>query len=140
MKPGDEYKELQPSYIIFICTFDPFEQGLYKYTIKNTCSETGELIDDGITRIFLNTKGHKGDVSTQLKDLLEYIQKSTDEVVEKTDEESPVRALHKRVTEVKHSAEMEAYFMTGQDLIDEARDIGEKNGEKRGEKREYFRI
>ena len=32
LKPGEDYDTLPESYVIFICTFDPFGKGLYKYT------------------------------------------------------------------------------------------------------------
>ena len=32
LKPGQDFKSLRPCFIIFICTFDPFGKGLYRYT------------------------------------------------------------------------------------------------------------
>lgn len=36
---GVHYKELPETYIIFICTYDPFGKGLYKYTFDTKCNE-----------------------------------------------------------------------------------------------------
>ncbi|MBD5544662.1 MAG: Rpn family recombination-promoting nuclease/putative transposase, partial [Lachnospiraceae bacterium] len=34
LKPGDDFNDLKPGYVIFICTFDPFGKGLYRYTFE----------------------------------------------------------------------------------------------------------
>ena len=36
---GQSYAELKHSYVIFICTQDPFDKGLPVYTFENTCRE-----------------------------------------------------------------------------------------------------
>ena len=44
---------LNESYIIFICTFDPFEKGLSHYTFKTRCLQDSEVdIKDGKTANF----------------------------------------------------------------------------------------
>ena len=40
---GTDYKELPDTYVIFICDFDPFGFGKYKYTFDMICTETGEM-------------------------------------------------------------------------------------------------
>ena len=54
---GSEYEDLKQNYVIFICTFDLFHKGKPSYTFQNLCLEHGEPIylDDGTTKIFLNT-------------------------------------------------------------------------------------
>ena len=37
LETGDEYSELLDSYVIFICTFDPFGKGLCCYAFENIC-------------------------------------------------------------------------------------------------------
>lgn len=50
---GENYKKLKESYVIFICTFDPFHQGKAQYTFENICIEDKELkLDDGAKKIF----------------------------------------------------------------------------------------
>lgn len=41
LKVGEDYKILEPNYVIFICCFDPFGKGLYRYTFSNRCAENG---------------------------------------------------------------------------------------------------
>ena len=43
---GQSYAELKESYVIFICTQDPFGKDLPVYTFRNVCSEDGST---GIT-------------------------------------------------------------------------------------------
>ena len=57
LKPGEDFKRLSPSYVIFICAFDPFGEGYYRYTFENRCLETGKPLGDGTRKIFLNTRG-----------------------------------------------------------------------------------
>ena len=40
---GHEYKELPNSYVIFICDFDPFGKGKYRYTFQSKCKENTEV-------------------------------------------------------------------------------------------------
>ena len=70
---GHKYKELSESYIIFICTFDPFKLGLSKYTFCTTCIENKSLLlDDKAKKIFLYTNGDSGSLNTEIVDFLHY--------------------------------------------------------------------
>ena len=59
---------------MLIMPFDLFGYGLYRYTFQMKCEEVPELkLDDGATRIFLNTRGkHPELVSPELIELLKY--------------------------------------------------------------------
>ena len=109
---GEESTKLKKSYIIFICTFDPFSDGRHLYTFENRCVENLSLtLGDETTEIFLSTKGKKDDVDDEMKDFLAYIENSTDTCVQQTS--SPlVKAIHKRVTEIKLDKNMELQYMT----------------------------
>ena len=37
------YSKLKKSFVIFICTFDPFDKDSYVYTFQNTCKEYPEM-------------------------------------------------------------------------------------------------
>ena len=53
---GRDYIELKKSYIIFICTFDPFDLGEKVYTFSNCCHEIDDLeLGDETTKIFLQS-------------------------------------------------------------------------------------
>lgn len=75
IEKGVPYSALNQSFIIFICTFDPFGEGLYQYTFQNTCLENKEiLLGDETTKIFFNTKGNLKDAPEALRTLLHYIE------------------------------------------------------------------
>lgn len=71
---GEEYSSLKKSFVIFICTYDPFGEGRYIYTFENRCLENPELaFGDDTTKIVLNTEGTVGDISEDLRATLRYI-------------------------------------------------------------------
>ena len=108
---------------------------LYRYTFQMKCQEIPELkLDDGATRIFLNTKGkHPESVSPELIELLKYMEHSTDEVSEAC-ESKRIQEMHRRVcqikasekTEVKYMQSWEERIMIKQEGIAEGRIEGEK--------------
>ena len=74
LEKGADYRELKRSFVIFICTYDPFGEGRYVYTFENLCRENPRIaLGDQATKIFLNTKGYVGKVSAALKELLRYM-------------------------------------------------------------------
>ena len=109
---GEPYTRLRRSYIIFICTFDPFTEGRHIYTFQNTCLESpGLLLGDEATKLFLNTRGILDDVDDEMKEFLAYIENTTDTFARQA--KSPlVKKIHQRVTAVKQNKEMEAEYMT----------------------------
>ena len=78
LNKGDDYEELRPSFIIFICLFDLFGEDRYVYTFENRCLESAYLgLNDQTQKIFINTKGKKGPIQDNLKALLQYIDTGT---------------------------------------------------------------
>ena len=74
LQKGQDYTKLKKSYVIFICTFDPFGEGRHIYTFCNTCQENTALtLDDDAVKIILSTKGTMDDVSPEMKRILDYI-------------------------------------------------------------------
>ncbi|MBE5940360.1 MAG: Rpn family recombination-promoting nuclease/putative transposase [Lachnospiraceae bacterium] len=117
LKPGEGYNKLEKSYVIFICTFDPFEKGLFKYTFEETCKENGMPLGDETAKIFFNTKGtNKENVSEELIEFFQYFENTTDEYVEKTNNHK-IQELHKRVKAIKMSREWEAGYMKYEEII-----------------------
>ena len=87
---GADYDTLNPTIIIFICPFDPFEAGRYLYTFENRCVEDANLrLNDGARKIFLNTKGRLGEIDNSIRAFLQYVDgvMSTDRFVQEIDEE-----------------------------------------------------
>ena len=132
---GELYENLKNSFVIFICTFDPFKEACHIYTFHNTCEENPKLfLGDGTTKIFLNTKGVIEDVDEEMKEFLAYVENSTDEFAAQA--QSPfIKELHKKVTEVKRSEELEAEYMTLLQRDRENREIGREEGREEGTQR-----
>ena len=57
LQRGQFYTRLRPSFVIFICTFDPFDEGRYLYSFRNVCRETGAELGDEAYKLFFNTAG-----------------------------------------------------------------------------------
>lgn len=75
IEKGLPYSALNSSYVIFICTFDPFGKGLYQYTFRHLCEEDMSLVlEDGTTKFFFNTKGNLKDAPEELGKFLQYIE------------------------------------------------------------------
>ena len=128
LKPGQEFSELKPVYVVFICTFDPFGRGRYRYTFENRCLEEDFALGDGAARVFLSTKGtNEADVPAELVNLLHYLENSTDEYVSRTDD-AKVRKLHERVMSLKRSRTWEARYMLFEELLREREKKGREEG------------
>lgn len=122
---GLPYENLPNTYVIFICDFDPYGKGKYRYTRECKCKEVPELdMDDGSHTIFLSTKGtNKHEVSEDLVNLLEFLGLSLSES-EKDFDDAFVKKLQATVREVKKSREMGARYMTFQELLNDERAEG----------------
>lgn len=111
LKPGEDYMDLTPLYVIFICNFDPFDQKLYRYTFAMQCEERKLMLNDGVKRIFLSTKGeNKEEVPDILCKFLGYLNDSTDGYIEQNANEQ-IRELHGRIKELKQNRDVEARYM-----------------------------
>ncbi len=109
---GEDYRKLKKSFVIFICTFDPFGDRRHLYTFENRCVENPSLtLGDETTKIFLNTKGNMHDVDPEMQEFLSYVENTTDDFAAQA--RSPlIKEIHKKVTEVKESKELEVEYMT----------------------------
>lgn len=98
--------------VVMITPFDLFGYGLYRYTFQMKCEEIPELkLDDGATRIFLNTRGeHPELVPSELIELLKYMQHSTDEVSGAC-ESRRIQEMHRRVCQIRASEKTEVKYM-----------------------------
>lgn len=109
---GEDYKELQKSFVIFICTFDPFDKGRHLYTFENRCKEDYSLIlGDETTKLFLNTQGILDDVDTEMIEFLTYIEESTDAIANAAKSQL-VKEINQKVKHIKEDKSMEVEYMT----------------------------
>ena len=103
---GEDYQNLYPSIIIFVCRFDPFGKDHYLYTFENMCRELPELkLNDQTRKIFVNTKGKQGIITPDQKALFEYIDhgKLSDSYTEE---------LNQAVTRTKANEKWRRNYMT----------------------------
>jgi len=106
IEKGADYSELPKSFVIFICTFDAFGKGLWRYTFENICKEDPEVsLDDETYKVFFNTRGIKGNISQETKNILKFIENNTtqDDFTEK---------LAQEVQRVKENKEWQVEYMT----------------------------
>ncbi|NSH01104.1 Rpn family recombination-promoting nuclease/putative transposase [Anaerostipes hadrus] len=110
LDPGEvDFSNMKDCYSIIIAPFDLFGRGLYQYTFQMTCAETGQPLEDGATRIFLNTHGKNSeDISPELKELLYYMEHTTEEISCST---SRLQEIKNHVNVVKSSEEIGVKYM-----------------------------
>ena len=110
LDPGEvDFSNMKDCYSIIIAPFDLFGRGLYQYTFQMTCAETGQPLEDGATRIFLNTHGKNSeDISPELKELLYYMEHTTEEISCST---SRLQQIKNHVNVVKSSEEIGVKYM-----------------------------
>ena len=114
--------------IVFICSFDPFGRGLYRYTFEPRCLEADFPLGDGTRRIFLSTKGtNESDVSKELVSFLKYVTDSTDACVERA-KEWKLGKIHERIKTLKQSRKLEEGYMQLGELLKREHDEGYKTG------------
>lgn len=106
IEKGEYYKSLKESYVIFICTFDPFEKGLPKYTFENICKEDSSLLlKDGAYKIFFNTKSFEKEEDTYLKSFLKYIEGEIDD-------NDFINMINNKIKKIKDNIEWRQEYMT----------------------------
>ncbi len=126
LESGASYGELPDSYIIFICTFDPFGEGRSRYTFQNVCLEDKEIfLKDNTTKIFFNTRGNEADISEEAKFLLRYMES-------RQTESELTRELDKEIEQVKRNETWRREYMKSilywQEERQEAREEGREEG------------
>ena len=104
---GTKYRDLPENILIFICTFDPFDRDLPRYTFQYICNEDKRLkLKDGSLRIFLNTK------ATQLSALDQKLQAFYHYLQEGVAESSLTQEISSKITTLKNNSIERRSFMT----------------------------
>lgn len=110
---GEDYRKLKKSFVIFICNYDPFGKSRLIYTFRNRCDEDYSIIlPDEASKIIINTKGTIGDISDELRAVIQYMDSgsATTEYTKSLDEEvATVKADEK--FRRQYMLLMEAYAM-----------------------------
>ena len=130
LEKGQKYRQLNNTYIIFICSFPLFDGRRHKYTFRNHCLEDhGIELRDGATKLFLSTKGQMDDISRPLKNFLDYVdgRAPADELMQEIDVEIDIakRRDEWRRDYMTFALELERYREYG---LEEGREEGRAEG------------
>ena len=129
LNPGQDYEELQDSYVIFITRDDVLGEGMPIYHAERVIKETGGMFGDGSHIIYVNSSIQ--DENTALGRLMHDLNcKNANEMYSEI--------LAQRVTELKETEEgsdsmCEALEKLVQEFVQEGELRGELRGETRGE-------
>ena len=70
-----KFRELKKSYVIFICTSDPFGKKLPVYTFENRCRQDNEIVlGDDAYKVIINADGNRDGLSEEMSDFLDFLQ------------------------------------------------------------------
>lgn len=128
LSPGEDFKRLPESFVIFLCRFDPFGRGRCRYTFQERCREDGETLGDGTCKVFLNTTGvHKDDISQELVQFLNYVEHAPGAAA--ASEDSLIRQIDTRIASLKCNRRMEERYMLFGEMLSDERKEGQKEGE-----------
>ena len=126
LQKGQNFDELPPLVLIFICAFDLFDQDRYLYEFKSRCTEDYDLVlDNEVTVMFLNALGHRGNVSQLVKNFLQYV----NDHVPKDDFTNEVED---EVVRLNHDKEVRREFMVLSTRLKDAEMIGREEGRVEG--------
>lgn len=130
---GEDYSKLKRSFVIFICTYDPFGKGAYVYSFRNRCEEFPDLeLGDEAEKIFLSTVGENGSgsgLSEELKELLAYIGSSK---LPDQCKDPLLCDMDSALTAARTNQEWRNDFMTLELLKNECREEGRQEGIQEG--------
>ncbi len=115
LEKGGHYSELTDAFIIFICPFDYPGKGLPVYTFKSLCLEDGRtLLDDGTTKIMVNSLAAEKAENSNLKAFLEYMNG-------KASKNEFIQSLENTITTYKHNEKIREEYMYRMTVEDEIR-------------------
>ena len=143
---------MQRNTIIFICTFDPFGQGIWRYTFKNVCLESPEIagadccnssesgknelvgsegnrlyLDDYATKIFFNCTYSGDEAPDGIQKFYDYVMKG----VVSTDETA---IIDEAVRRARLNREWRSEYMKERLFLYDAKMDGRKEGIREGRK------
>ncbi len=116
-KKTSNYRLLKDTDLVFICTFDPFGYGAYRYSFDKTCEDIPELkLGDGTRAIFYNTTSTDPDIPEEIRKLFDYINtgKVEDALTQKVDEAVKEACMDSDILEVAMRSEI--WFMDAENI------------------------
>ena len=144
------YNELRKSYVIFICTFDPFGKGLPVYHFTYRCKENNALeMQDLTENIFLNARAADKTDDKELSAFLSYVNgnKPESEFTRTVDRETArvkddeIWRARVMTWEMDQKIMQKRYYQQGEKSGEmKGKKIGEKIGEKIGARTKALEI
>ena len=129
LRRGMNYPELRKSFVVFICTFDPYGKGLPVYHFTYRCKEDNALqMGDLTENIFLNAKAADNTEDKELAAFLRYVNSglAQNEFTQEIDEET------KRVrNDTKWRERIVTWEMDLRIIKKRAHEAGQKEGERK---------
>lgn len=134
LRKGMDYPDLRKSYVIFICTFDPFGKGRPLYSFRYRSNEDASLeMGDLTENIYLNAKAADMAADKELAAFLSYVNG-------KAAESAFTQAIDRETVRVKSDDAWRDRVMTWEmDMRVMQRHTAEK-AEKKGEKKKAIEI
>ena len=107
IEKGELYDKLNTSYVIFICTFDPFGKSRHVYHFENRCIDDPEMaLGDETHKCFFNTRGTDA-IDPKLDQVLTFLETALPE-----DDDNPlIKAMSSELKRIKSNNEWEVEFM-----------------------------
>ena len=127
LKRGDSYRKLKESYVIFLCTKDPFGEGLPIYTFKNLCIQDNSIkLDDRAFKYFFNASAaNKIKDNEEVKNLLSYISTNVPQ-------SAFTKEIEEEVEASSNDAEWRKELMTFEMMLEEKKEEGFAQGVEQG--------
>ena len=122
---GKSYRSLKDTYIVFICTFDPFKLGLPVYTVNHVFKEAPKKdYDDGTHAIVYNCPAWRKCKSKNVRALMKYADTQV--------ADSPfVQKIEQQIEDERVTQRLRSEYMTYQMKLDERFEEGTIVGERK---------
>ena len=124
---GQTFHELKESFVIFLCAFDPFDYGLRRYQFHQYEDSIRDLrLDTQSHVIFINAKGTKGEVSSDLAGIIDVMNQKPNQT------NSLASKLMKEIDYYNQNPEKRRELMDYETRLKDERLIGIKEGRREG--------
>ncbi len=122
---GAKYIRLRDVCVIFIVNYDPFGLNRMVYTVRSHCQEEPDMpYEDGALSVFLYTKGTAGNPPDNLRQLLRYMEESS----ERNASSAELQEIHQMVMRVKKKTETGVAYMQLYEMVEREKRIAAREG------------
>ena len=126
---GEGFGGMRTSYVIFLCTFDPFSKDEKVYRFSTMCEDVQGLpLGDRRYIMFLNSRGSKGVSNLDMDELFRYLNGGVEAIGMETRSEL-VTVLDKYVQKYNRDDDWRKEYMKLEFLLKDKYDEGEARGE-----------